>query len=152
MEIMEDGNLVDRVRILLQRDMQYYQVLLLLRALLLRNNSYIVMIQEMQTVLKEPLCSRISGGKLDFPRHASFVAVKIVEWWETDFQAAFKRHSGLSLMENKSSATAENEEERVIKKIQPSEFVLLVVDTADKLLGKNYNFVVEKNGRKIKSL
>jgi hypothetical protein len=26
MEIMEDGNLVDRVRILLQRDMQYYQV------------------------------------------------------------------------------------------------------------------------------
>lgn len=26
MEIMEDGDLVDRVRILLQRDMQYYQV------------------------------------------------------------------------------------------------------------------------------
>lgn len=26
MEIMEDGNLLDRVRILLQRDMQYYQV------------------------------------------------------------------------------------------------------------------------------
>lgn len=26
MEIMEDGNLVDRVRILLQRDMKYYQV------------------------------------------------------------------------------------------------------------------------------
>lgn len=26
-EIMEDGNLVDRVRILLQRDMQYYQVI-----------------------------------------------------------------------------------------------------------------------------
>ncbi|KOX74977.1 hypothetical protein WN51_12661 [Melipona quadrifasciata] len=114
MEIMEDGNLVDRVRILLQRDMQYYQ--------------------EMQTVLKEPLCSRISGGKLDFPRHASFVAIKIVAWWEADFQAAFERHSGLtSLMGSKSSATAENEE-RVIKKIQPSEFVLLVVDTADKLL------------------
>ena len=29
MEIMEDGNLVDRVRILLQRDMQYYQVTLI---------------------------------------------------------------------------------------------------------------------------
>lgn len=99
------------------------------------------MIQEMQTVLKEPLCSRISGGKLDFPRHASFVAVKIVTWWEADFQAAFKRHSGLtSLMENKSSAIVENEE-RVIKKISPSEFVLLVVDTADKLLGKKNNFV-----------
>lgn len=25
-EIMEDGNLIDRVRILLQRDMQHYQV------------------------------------------------------------------------------------------------------------------------------
>ncbi|OAD53553.1 hypothetical protein WN48_09770 [Eufriesea mexicana] len=114
MEIMEDGNLVDRVRILLQRDMQYYQ--------------------EMQTVLKEPLCSRVSGGKLDFPRHASFAAVKIVAWWEVDFQAAFKRHSGLTnLIENEASAIVESEE-RVIKKIQPSEFVLLVVDTADKLL------------------
>lgn len=99
------------------------------------------MIQEMQTVLKEPLCLRISGGKLDFPRHASFVAVKIVTWWEADFQAAFKRHSGLtSLMGKKSSTIVENEE-RVIKKISPSEFVLLVVDTADKLLGKKNNFV-----------
>lgn len=41
MEIMEDGNLVDRVRILLQRDMQYYQVLLFLRALLYRAIIYI---------------------------------------------------------------------------------------------------------------
>ncbi|XP_026295976.1 uncharacterized protein KIAA0825 homolog isoform X3 [Apis mellifera] len=114
MEIMEDGNLVDRVRILLQRDMQYYQ--------------------EMQTVLKEPVCSRVSGGKLDFPRHASFAAVKIIMWWEADFQAAFERHSGLTnLMENETSAIVESEE-KVIKKIQPSEFVLLVVDTADKLL------------------
>lgn len=113
---MEDGNLVDRVRILLQRDMQYYQ--------------------EMQTVLKEPVCSRVSGGKLDFPRHASFAAVKIIMWWEADFQAAFERHSGLTnLMENETSAIVESEE-KVIKKIQPSEFVLLVVDTADKLLGK----------------
>lgn len=30
MEIMEDGNLVDRVRILLQRDMQYYQVVFMI--------------------------------------------------------------------------------------------------------------------------
>lgn len=91
------------------------------------------MMQEMQTVLKEPICSRVSGGKLDFPRHASFAAVKIIMWWEADFQAAFERHSGLTnLMEN---AIVESEE-KVIKKIQPSEFVLLVVDTADKLLGK----------------
>nr|XP_033326396.1 uncharacterized protein LOC117220499 isoform X1 [Megalopta genalis] len=111
MEIMEDGNLVDRVRILLQRDMQYYQ--------------------EMQTVLKEPLCTRICGGKLDFPRHASFAAIKIVTWWELDFQATFKRHSGLTSFEAADSAGTED---KVIKQILPSEFVLTVVDTADQLL------------------
>ncbi|XP_070150031.1 uncharacterized protein [Polyergus mexicanus] len=112
MEIMEDGNLVDRVRILLQRDMQYYQ--------------------EMQTVLREPLCLRISGGKLDFPRHASFAAIKIVTWWEADFVAAFKRASGLSATEN--GASNVNSEDSVIKRIQPSDFILLVVDTAEQLL------------------
>nr|XP_034174851.1 uncharacterized protein LOC117601773 [Osmia lignaria] len=114
MEIIEDGNLVDRVRILLQRDMQYYQ--------------------EMQTVLKEPLCVRISGGKLDFPRHASFAATKIVTWWEADFEAAFKCYSGLTGSTEHESTTKIEAEDRVIKKIQPSEFILLVVDTADKLL------------------
>ncbi|XP_076296599.1 uncharacterized protein LOC143216906 isoform X1 [Lasioglossum baleicum] len=111
MEIMEDGNLVDRVRILLQRDMQYYQ--------------------EMQTVLKEPLCTRICGGKLDFPRHASFAAIKIVTWWELDFQAAFKRQSGLTSSEAAGSAGAED---RVTKQIQPSDFISTVVDTSEQLL------------------
>ncbi|XP_014469110.1 PREDICTED: uncharacterized protein LOC106741512 [Dinoponera quadriceps] len=113
MEIMEDGNLVDRVRILLQRDMQYYQ--------------------EMQTVLREPLCIRISGGKLDFPRHASFAAIKIVTWWEADFATAFKRSSGLSCAEN-GSASSVDSEDGAIKRIQPSDFILLVVDTAEQLL------------------
>ncbi|XP_011634048.1 uncharacterized protein LOC105425139 isoform X1 [Pogonomyrmex barbatus] len=113
MEIMEDGNLVDRVRILLQRDMQYYQ--------------------EMQTVLREPLCIRISGGKLDFPRHASFAAIKIVTWWEADFVAAFRRASGLSSSENGNMSSVDSED-GVIKRIQPSEFILLVVDTAEQLL------------------
>ncbi|XP_071630435.1 uncharacterized protein [Temnothorax longispinosus] len=113
MEIMEDGNLVDRVRILLQRDMQYYQ--------------------EMQTVLREPLCIRISGGRLDFPRHASFAAIKIVTWWEADFVAAFKRTSGLSSIWD-GSASSVDDEEGVIKRIQPSDFILLVVDTAEQLL------------------
>lgn len=99
------------------------------------------MIQEMQTVLKEPLCTRVSGGKLDFPRHASFAAIKIVTWWEADFQAAFKYDSGLTRsVESEISGTAGNEE-RVIKKIQPSEFVLLVVDTADNLLGKTKTLI-----------
>nr|XP_003699217.2 PREDICTED: uncharacterized protein LOC100879507 [Megachile rotundata] len=114
MEIVEDGNLVDRVRILLQRDMQYYQ--------------------EMQTVLKESLCTRVHGGKLDFPRHASFAAVKIVTWWEADFQAAFKCHSGLTSASEHDATANVGTEDRVIKKIQPSEFILLVVDTSDKLL------------------
>ncbi|XP_018341255.1 PREDICTED: uncharacterized protein LOC108747869 isoform X1 [Trachymyrmex septentrionalis] len=113
MEIMEDGNLVDRVRILLQRDMEYYQ--------------------EMQTVLREPLCIRISGGRLDFPRHASFAAIKIVTWWEADFMAAFKRPSGLSSSGNESLSSVDSED-GVIKRIQPSDFIMLVVDTAEQLL------------------
>ncbi|XP_033231251.1 uncharacterized protein LOC117182252 [Belonocnema kinseyi] len=112
MEIMEDGNLVDRVRILLQRDMKYYQ--------------------EMQTVLREPVCVRVSGGKLDFPRHASFAAIKIVTWWEAEFTVAFKGPSGLSsaIQDNDSL----NESEGVIKNMQPPEFILLVIDTSEQLI------------------
>jgi hypothetical protein len=58
MEIMEEGNLMDRVRILLQRDLGYYQA--------------------HQTVLQENLCPGIVGGLLDFPHYASFAAVKLV--------------------------------------------------------------------------
>lgn len=61
MELMEEGDLMDRVPILLQRDMQYYQ--------------------QHQTVLQETICAGIVGGKLDFPRYASFAAVKIVLWF-----------------------------------------------------------------------
>lgn len=90
--------------------------------------------QEMQTVLREPLCIRISGGKLDFPRHASFAAIKIVTWWEADFAAAFKRPSGLSSTGD-GMASSVDSEDGVIKRIQPSDFILLVVDTAEQLLG-----------------
>jgi hypothetical protein len=58
MEIMEEGNLMDRVRILLQRDLGYYQA--------------------HQTVLQENLCPGVVGGLLDFPHYASFAAVKLV--------------------------------------------------------------------------
>lgn len=87
----------------------------------------------MQTVLREPLCIRISGGKLDFPRHASFAAIKIVTWWEADFVAAFKRASGLSSSGNGNASS--DGEDGVIKQIKPSDFILLVVDTAEQLLG-----------------
>lgn len=95
--------------------------------------------QEMQTVLREPLCIRISGGKLDFPRHASFAAIKIVTWWEADFVTAFKRASGLSSTENETASNG------VIKRIQPSDFILLVVDTAEQLLGTSHIYE-GKNG------
>lgn len=72
---MEEGNLMDRVPILLQRDLQYYQ--------------------EHQTVLQETICPGVVGGKLDFPRHASFASVKIVLWWEDEYYAAYKKNSGL---------------------------------------------------------
>ena len=55
---MEEGNLMDRVRILLQRDMGYYQA--------------------HQRVLQENLCPGVVGGLLDFPHYASFAAVKLV--------------------------------------------------------------------------
>ncbi|XP_066603503.1 uncharacterized protein [Prorops nasuta] len=119
MEIMEDGNLVDRVRILLQRDMQYYQ--------------------EQQTVLRESLCVRVCGGKLDFPRHASFAASKIVMWWEVEFSAAFKRTSGFSFAESSVVET----DDRVIKNIQPDEFVLLVIDTAEQLIEHLHTLIQE---------
>ncbi|KAI4500810.1 hypothetical protein M0802_004021 [Mischocyttarus mexicanus] len=123
MDIMEDGSLVDRVRILLQRDMQYYQ--------------------EMQTVLREPLCIRVSGGKLDFPRHASFAAIKIVMWWEAEFLITFKRPSGLSTVKCKNSTELEEDDGGVVKNVQPSEFILMVVDTADQLLEHLHTLIQE---------
>ncbi|XP_043683631.1 uncharacterized protein LOC122636472 isoform X1 [Vespula pensylvanica] len=122
MEIMEDGNLVDRVRILLQRDMQYYQ--------------------EMQTVLREALCIRVSGGKLDFPRHASFAAIKIVMWWEAEFLITFKRPSGLSTVKCKTITELETGD-GVVKNVLPSEFILMVVDTADQLLEHLHTLIQE---------
>ncbi|XP_037905306.1 uncharacterized protein LOC119647992 isoform X2 [Hermetia illucens] len=75
MEVMEEGNLMDRVPVLLQRDLQYYQ--------------------EFQSVLQERLCPGVVGGKLDFPLYASFAAIKIVLWWEDEYFAAYKKYSGL---------------------------------------------------------
>ncbi|XP_051169781.1 uncharacterized protein LOC127287087 isoform X3 [Leptopilina boulardi] len=135
MEIMEDGNLVDRVRILLQRDMKYYQ--------------------EMQTVLRETVCVRVSGGKLDFPRHASFAAIKIVTWWEAEFSVAFKGPSGLSSNhqendliidgddDDEEEEEEEEEEEAVIKTIQPSELILLVIDTSEQLIEHLHTLIQE---------
>lgn len=80
MEVMEEGNLMDRVPILLQRDMQYYQVKFDW-ASNLNITLHISYWQNHQTVLQETICPGIVGGKLDFPRYAAFAAVKIVSWY-----------------------------------------------------------------------
>lgn len=90
----------------------------------------------MQTVLRERLCIRVSGGKLDFPRHASFAAIKMVTWWEAEFLITFKRPSGLTTVGCKAKKEHETDDgTAVIKNVLPSEFILMVVDTADQLLG-----------------
>uniref|UniRef100_A0A1B0DML4 Uncharacterized protein n=1 Tax=Phlebotomus papatasi TaxID=29031 RepID=A0A1B0DML4_PHLPP len=121
MEVMEEGNLMDRVPILLQRDMQYYQ--------------------QNQVVLQETICPGIVGGKLDFPRYASFAAVKIVRWWEDEYYAAYKKNSGLlNLFDIKDEIHEESEDDLgahcggIVKTSDPEKFVNLLTKCADKLL------------------
>lgn len=57
MEIMEDGNLVDRVRILLQRDMQYYQVLI--------NQPYYVVCDEINRIKGPSIFAQYFSGVFD---------------------------------------------------------------------------------------
>ncbi|CAK1546237.1 unnamed protein product [Leptosia nina] len=109
MEVIEDGNIMDRIPILLQRDLEYYQ-----------NN---------QTVLSEKICSGVVGGRLDFPRSASFAAVKIVLWLEEEFSVAFKQGSGMFV-------TLEDDdiEGGVAKTSDPEKFVQLAIKSSDSLL------------------
>lgn len=36
--------------------------------------------QTHQRVLQEPICPGVVGGKLDFPRYASFASIKLIHW------------------------------------------------------------------------
>ncbi|XP_013172139.1 PREDICTED: uncharacterized protein LOC106121150 isoform X3 [Papilio xuthus] len=109
MEVIEDGNIMDRIPILLQRDFQYYQ--------------------EKQTVLSEKICQGVVGGRLDFPRNVSFAAVKIVLWLEEEFQIAFNRGSGMFV-----KIEGENRVGGVVKTSDPEKFVQLAVKSGDFLL------------------
>ncbi|XP_055315065.1 uncharacterized protein LOC129575443 [Sitodiplosis mosellana] len=109
MEVMEEGDLMDRVPILLQRDRQYYD--------------------QNQTVLQEIICPGVVGGTLDFPRSASFASVKMVEWWEDEYYAAYKKYSGL-LHLNESNVGEKN----IVKASSPEKFVNAITKSADKLL------------------
>ncbi|XP_049774049.1 uncharacterized protein KIAA0825 homolog isoform X1 [Schistocerca cancellata] len=117
MEIMEDGNLMDRVRILLQRDLAYYQ--------------------DHQTVLQENLCPGVVGGLLDFPHYSSFAAVKLIIWWEEAYVAAYQRPSGL-LGNVVSEDNGNNEDDRgcggVATTSSPQEFLSVVTSSAGQML------------------
>ncbi|XP_022825467.1 uncharacterized protein LOC111355673 [Spodoptera litura] len=110
MEVIEDGNIMDRIPILLQRDLEYYQ--------------------KNQTVLSETICKGVVGGRLDFPRNASFASVKIVLWLEEEFSIAFKQGSGMFVI------TKEDEKGDigVAKTSDPDKFVQLAIKSGDSLL------------------
>ncbi|XP_026322247.1 uncharacterized protein LOC113231921 [Hyposmocoma kahamanoa] len=110
MEVIEDGNIMDRIPILLQRDLEYYQ--------------------KNQTVLSETICRGVVGGRLDFPRNASFAAVKIVKWLEDEFAIAFQQGSGMFVTTGEDTKN----DGGVAKTSDPDKFVQLAVKSSDALL------------------
>ncbi|XP_053603804.1 uncharacterized protein LOC128671390 [Plodia interpunctella] len=110
MEVIEDGNIMDRIPILLQRDFEYYQ--------------------KNQTVLSETICQGVVGGRLDFPRNASFAAVKIVIWLEEEFSIAFQHGSGMFVV----TEDVEKSDGGVAKTSDPDKFVHLAIKSSDLLL------------------
>lgn len=120
MELMEEGNLMDRIPILIQRDMEYYQ--------------------QNQVVLQETICAGVVGGKLDFPRYASFASVKLVLWFEDEYFAAYKGNSGLLHIDQFKEGNENEMVEQaglaavVVKNSDPAKFVGLVTKSTDKLL------------------
>lgn len=91
--------------------------------------------QEQQTVMRETMCVRMIGGRFDFPRYASFAAVKMISWWEAEFTLAFRSPSGLSPV-NKDDIETIEEDDGAVKKTKPSEFILLVVETSEMLMSE----------------
>ncbi|EDS44100.1 conserved hypothetical protein [Culex quinquefasciatus] len=127
MEIMEEGNLMDRIPILLQRDLEYYEVLA-------GNDT------ANQKVLQENICPGVVGGKLDFPRSASFASVKIVKWLEDEYFAAYRKNSGLLDLDDvlRDNQGKESDDAAgcggIVKSSDPEKFVLLVVKSVDNML------------------
>lgn len=81
--------------------------------------------------MQEIICPGVVGGTLDFPRSASFASVKMVEWWEDEYYAAYKKNSGL-LHLNETNII----EKIIVKGSSPEKFVTAITKSADKLLGK----------------
>ncbi|XP_065157535.1 uncharacterized protein [Atheta coriaria] len=114
MEVMEDGNLMDKVLILIQRDMEYYT--------------------EKQSVLQEKICPGVVGGKLDFPRSASFAAVKLVLWWEDEFVAAYKKDSGFLQQQKPTKVSNDEHGAGIVKTSDPAKFTAAITKSSDQLL------------------
>lgn len=81
------------------------------------------------------------GGRLDFPRYASFASVKIVLWLEDEFFAAYSRHSGLlDLSEINDDGDDKDDDANlmgcggIVKSSDPEKFVNLTTKSADSLL------------------
>lgn len=96
--------------------------------------------QSKQKILQETICPAVVGGHLDFPRYASFAAVKLVLWWEEEFVAAYRHGSGF--MEQTVSSGEANQSNSgacggIVKSSDPAKFVSLITKSADQLLGNN---------------
>lgn len=92
-------------------------------------------------MLQETICSGIVGGRLDFPRYASFASVKIVLWLEDEYFAAYSRHSGLlDLSEINDDGDDRDDDANlagcggIVKSSDPERFVFLTTRSADSLL------------------
>lgn len=75
---------------------------------------------------------------MDFPRNASFAAVKLVLWWEEEYVAAYRKSSGLF----RNSPDLEEEEDfiggcgGIVKASDPNKFVTAVTKSGEQLLSK----------------
>ena len=104
-------------------------------------HNFETLFQANQNVLQETICSGIVGGRLDFPRYASFASVKIVLWLEDEYFAAYSRHSGLlDLSEINDDGDDRDDDANlagcggIVKSSDPERFVFLTTKSADSLL------------------
>lgn len=94
--------------------------------------------KDKQTILQEPICPGIVGGRLDFPRYASFAAMKLVLWWEEEYVAAYRKNSSF-LQKNLDNSNGDNETSGgcggIVKASDPAKFVNLISKSAEQFLG-----------------
>lgn len=89
-------------------------------------------------MLQELICPGIIGGRLDFPRFASFAAMKLVLWWEEEFVAAYRKPSGFLQPLKDDNPLSPDEKEGgcggIVKASDPIKFTNLISKSADQFL------------------